>query len=166
MEKKVAAAVLTDKPAPPVATPTKQGPAVLSFHDGLVTMRTLTDGHVVLRGAALRNIKPMLEHILHFARLRTLERTHAWRSEWALDAAEAAFLQAVIAHRRQALRRGDYDDLRPIPIGDAEGCLLPRGLPVPARFRPRTPGGAGHEGAPGNQEWAALQPRAAVLLYI
>eukprot|EP00887_Chlorella_sp_A99_P005298 scaffold1.g5298.t1 len=121
MEKKVAAAVLTDKPAPPVATPTKQGPAVLSFHDGLVTMRTLTDGHVVLRGAALRNIKPMLEHILHFARLRTLERTHAWRSEWALDAAEAAFLQAVIAHRRQALRRGDYDDLRPIPIGDAEG---------------------------------------------
>ncbi|KAI7836806.1 hypothetical protein COHA_009350 [Chlorella ohadii] len=130
--------------------------AVIELHEGTashVTLRRSADGTVVLQGAGLWNIRPMLERILHFEEVPTSAGTAAcvgvgaplprWRSTWPLSGAEqasgvasgsiTAFVEAVLEHRKRSLRHASHDDREPIPPD----------VVVPPRFRPR-----GRDGLP------------------
>lgn len=121
-----------------------QPPPAAPFHDGAVLLRLEADGRVVLEGAALEHISPMLERFMHFRRVPAGAGPQAagvpaagplaaagvpsWRSDRALSGAERAFVIMVLEHRREKLLGGEeVDDKEPIPPGAV----------VPLRFKPR-----------------------------
>ncbi|KAI7836356.1 hypothetical protein COHA_009778 [Chlorella ohadii] len=123
------------------------------FLGGAVVMRREAGGRVLLQGAPLAHIEPMLRRIFHFERLpaqggapaaapgsaaaaaaapAAASPQHRWRSSFTLTDAEAQFVEAVLEHRQPKMLQGRALD-------DKE--VIPPGAYVPARFRPHAPDG-------------------------
>ena len=77
----------------------------------------------------------MLQRILHFTELPPAPASNGgggvgaevprWRSGWPLSGAEAAFVEAVLEHRKRSLRNAAHDDHEPIPLGAWHGVAGP-----------------------------------------